>query len=107
MELVLSYQETVKDVKKQFSNAFPYLKLEFFTQPHMVGQGSPLLRMVPQSTLLGEITGMLREGELPVYPDHTVNEVEHSFQQQFGLPVQVFRKQKDLWLETTSTDFMT
>jgi hypothetical protein len=107
MELVLSYQETVKDVKKQFNNAFPYLKLEFFTRPHAVGEGSTLLKMVPQSTLLGEITGILSEGEIAVEPSNTVKEVEQAFQQYFGLPVQVFRRQKDVWLETTSTDYMT
>jgi hypothetical protein len=107
MELVLSFQETVKDVKKQFCYAFPYLKLEFFTEPHVVGQGSTLLKMVPQSTLLGEINGILREGELSISPNDTVKDLEQAIQQQFGLPVQVFRKQKDVWLETTSTDNLT
>jgi ABC-type uncharacterized transport system ATPase component len=106
MELVLSFQETVKDVKKQFNNAFPYLKLEIFTEPYVVGQGSTSLKMVPQSTLLGEITGILSEGEISIDPSSTVKEVEQSFQRHFGLPVQVFRKQKDVWLETTSTDYM-
>src|SRR5687767_10421608 len=107
MELVLSFQETVKDVKKQFNNAFPYLKLEFFTEPHVIGQGSHLLKMVPQSTLLCEISGILCDGEITIDPESTVKELEQTFQQKFGLPVQVFRKQKDIWLETTSTDYLT
>jgi hypothetical protein len=107
MEIVLAYQETVKDIKKQFNSMFPYLKLEFFTEPHVAGQGSPLLKMVPPSTLLGEITGILRQGEITIDPDSTVKELEQTFQHGFGLPVQVFRRQKDVWLETTSTDYLT
>lgn len=107
MEIVLTYQETVKDIKKQFNNAFPYLKLEFFCEPHVVGQGSPYQKLVPPSTLLGEINGILREGEMTLTPQDTVKDVEQGFQRSFGLPVQVFRKQKDVWLETTSTDYLT
>lgn len=107
MELVLSYQETVKDIKKQFNSLFPFLKLEFFTEPHVVGQGSPYRRMVPQSTQLGEIEGVLREGTLTVQPNSTVKDLEQAFQHQFGLPVQVFRKQNEVWIETTSTDHLT
>lgn len=107
MEIVLTYQETVKDIRKQFSCIFPYLKLEFFTEPHVVGQGSQFRKMVPPSTLLGEITGILREGEITLKPEDRVQDVEQAFQRNFGLPVQVFRKQKDVWLETTSTDYLT
>ena len=107
MEIVLTYQETVKDIKKQFNSAFPYLKLEFFCEPHVVGQGSPCQKMVPPSTLLGEINGILCEGEITLTPQDTVKDVEQGFQRTFGLPVQVFRKQKDVWLETTSTDYLT
>lgn len=107
MEIVLTYQETVKDIKKQFSCVFPYLKLEFFCEPHVAGQGSPFVKMVPPSTLLGEICGILREGEITIKPEQTVKEVEQTFQNRFGLPVQVFRRQKEVWLETTSTDYLT
>lgn len=107
MEIVLTYQETVKDIKKQFNCEFPYLKLEFFTESRVVGQGSSFLKMVPPSTLLGEITGILREGEIIIRGEQSVKEVEQLFQRHFGLPVQVFRKQKDVWLETTSTDYLT
>ncbi|HEY1112415.1 MAG TPA: hypothetical protein VGE66_02605 [Chitinophagaceae bacterium] len=106
MEIVLTYQETVKDIKKQFNCMFPYLKLEFFCEPHVVGQGSPFQKMVPPSTLLGEIHGILREGVITLVPESSVKDVEQAFQGHFGLPVQVFRKQKDVWLETTSTDFL-
>jgi hypothetical protein len=107
MEIVLTYQETVKDIKKQFNCLFPYLKLEFFSEPHVVGQGSPFVKMIPPSTLLGEICGILREGEITIKPDLSVKEVEQTFQHRFGLPVQVFRRQKDVWLETTNTDYLT
>lgn len=107
MELVLTYQETVKDIKKQFNCLYPYLKLEFFTEPHVAGQGSPYRKMVPQSTQLGEIEGVLHEGTLVANPDSPVKELEQAFQQQFGLSVQVFRKQNEVWIETTSTDHLT
>ena len=107
MELVLTYQETVKNVKKQFNEAFPYLKLEFFTEPHIIGEGSPLKKQVPSSTLLGEINGIITEGEITLKPEYTVSFVEQAFQRKFGLPVQIFRKQKEVWLETTNTDHLT
>jgi hypothetical protein len=61
--------------------------------------------MVADHVYLEEINPLVEDGLLTIKPKDTVTEVEKSFQE-FGLPIQVFRKQKEVWIETTKTDYL-
>ncbi|MGZ5285624.1 MAG: hypothetical protein ACXWB9_00500 [Flavisolibacter sp.] len=107
MKLHLSANMKVKALKQQFSNQFPFLKIELFRYPHSKGQGSGFEQKVRDRLILCEVTGALKEGEVSVEPSMTVAEFEQMMQNRYGLPVQVFRKSGDLWLETIQTDSLT
>ena len=104
MELKLYAHTTVREVKKQFSNYFPYLKLDFFMEGHKKGEGSGLKQKVHDGLHLLEVTGILKEGTYSFEPSATVAALEQSLQNEYGLPVQVFRRSGDLWIETVQTD---
>jgi hypothetical protein len=104
MDLRLFAHTAVKDVKKQFNANFPFLKIEFFRFGHKKNEGSGFEQIVHDKTLLSDITGVIREGAFSVDPTMTVAEFEQKMQNEYGLPVQVFRKSGDLWLETVQTD---
>jgi hypothetical protein len=45
-----------------------------------------------------------RVGEIIISKQTLVSDLEHQFENDFGLYVQVFRKSGRIWLETTATD---
>ena len=106
MKILLTSEKAVKDVQQEFQKAFPFLKIEFFKRPHHEAEGSPASELVPPSMPLVWITGVLREGEIEIQPAEKVKDVEERFQNKFYLPVQVFRRNRDVWLETITTDYL-
>ena len=74
---------------------------------HIAGEASASTDMVKDNHTLGEINSNLMKGSITIHPNDTVAFIEQSFQQKFGLPIQIFRKQKDAWIETTKTDQLT
>ena len=92
MILHISATMKVKELKRQFSALFPYLKIELFRQPHQKEQGSSLEQKVHDKLLLTEVTGVVKEGEFVFEQSMPVARFEAALQNRFGLPVQVFRK---------------
>jgi len=91
-------------IQEEFNAAFPYLKLEFFSQPYSKG-GEPTLKTIkPNSKTLGECRTLHKQGEITILDLTTVADLEHSFCDIYGLEVQIFRKSGRAWLETTITN---
>ena len=107
MKITLYSQKTIGEVKQEFTKTFPFLKIEFFKRKHNPGQGSPILEEIEPTHQLIDVSGVLKEGAIELDPTDTVKDVEQRFQSQYGLPVQIFRRQNGLWMETTVTDDLT
>ena len=82
------------------------MKLEFFKKKHGIEKGNPSKDIVSDNATLLEVTGVMKEGQIEIKPGHTVAELEQLFQSGFNLPVQVFRKTRFSWLETTKSDHL-
>jgi hypothetical protein len=104
MNLQITARMRVKDLKRQFSDLFPFLKIEIFRLPHQTGQGSGMDNKVHDKLFLSEATGKVKEGTVELSPALTVAAFENIMQKTYGLPVQVFRKSGELWLQTMHTD---
>ncbi|HTM92060.1 MAG TPA: hypothetical protein VL095_06565 [Flavisolibacter sp.] len=102
MKILLHYNRTVEEVGHEFSSTYPFLKISFFTKP-----GGPDSKEVDPSAELIEVSGVLKEGDISINSTDTVKEVEQKFVKQYGLPVHIFRKQKDVWMDTGITDDLT
>jgi hypothetical protein len=107
MKLNLSADTRIKDIRDAFNRQFRYLQIEFFKNPHRPGQANPLNEKLPHNATLLDINGVMKEGEIIISSRHTVEEIEQRFQRFFHLPVQIFRKTRFGWLETTKTDRLT
>lgn len=107
MKLFLSSESTVRDINKELQKIFPYLKLEFYRRKHKIEETSCWEESLSGNTLLKEIKGSFLPGMITINPLDTVAELEQRFQKNFGLPVQVYRKTRDIWLETVQTDDLT
>lgn len=107
MKIHIDDTRLISELQEEFSNAFPFLKIEFFKKPHEVGAVSAKEDMLQADTTLGEWRTVHSEGDFKLTKDSTVAEVETGFQERFGLSVQVFRKSNQVWLETSATDSWT
>jgi hypothetical protein len=107
MKLHLSQGLKIRDLNRSFQKQYPYLKLEFFKTKHAPQEGTPGKDIVPNSATLIEVTGTMKEGEIDIKSNQKVAEVEQLFQNKFFLPVQIFRKTRSAWIETTKTDNLT
>lgn len=104
MELIINDHKKIFSIQEEFNNLFPYLKLDFFSKPHYVGEASSKKLIMPGSKTLNECRTIRSNGRISITPSMTVADLEQSFQNIFGLSVQVMRKSGKIWLETTVTD---
>lgn len=104
MKITINDKRKIFAIQEEFSQAFPYLKLEFFAKPHTVGGGSAKKFIKHNSKTLGECRTVHNKGHMSITPQMTVAELEQRFSDVYGLGVQVFRKSGKVWLETTVTD---
>ena len=105
MKILLQSNKTVEEIKEEFANAYPFLRIAFFTKRQET-EGA-ITEEVDTSTGLIEVSGILKEGNIDINPTDTIKEVEQKFEKQYGLPVHIFRKQKDVWMDTAITDDLT
>jgi hypothetical protein len=90
----------VHDVQEEFSNAFPFLKLEFFKNKKLTGR----VITPAGNTRIGSYQRSIAGGIIEIDPQMKVADLEKTFSEQFKLYVQVFRRSGSLWLQTTMTD---
>ncbi len=98
----ISRDRTIEDLKREFRDAYPGLKLEFYSKAHKQHEGSSQEFLLSNNQLLKDIIS--NEGEVELEEDLTVGEMERTFAEKFNLHVQVFRKSRSLWLQTSKTD---
>lgn len=91
-------------VQKEFNEAFPYLKVEFFKHKHGAHDGSPKRDILDMDLTLKQCRRKHNEGFIVLDGEMTVTELEKLFQDIYGLSAQVFRKSGRSWIETTVTD---
>lgn len=107
MILEISSSKTIGDIRKEFSDCYPFLCIEFFSEPHRVGETTSNENRLPHSKLLSEIFKQHKPGELEIHSRKKTGIVEQEFQKIFGLNVQIFRMQGKNWIQTAGTDELT
>ncbi len=107
MQITLHYSTKIGTIKQAFSKNFPYLKIEFIKKPCTEGEANSWSRMVLHNMFVGEINNALKRGSINISGDRKIVAVKQLFEQNFGLPVQIFRKEKKAWIPTTRTEELT
>ena len=106
--MIIATTTTVVDFQNEFMRLFPFLKIEFFREPHNRGQVSVSEDMIfNRITPLSKIEHFTQTGTFEFNPDMPVADVEQKLQDQFGLSTQIFRKVKGEWTDTTKTSNLT
>ena len=107
MQLHLHSDKTVKEVKHEFSDHFPYLNLEFYLSKHDKGSEPDYDSEVGNNHTLSQVNSQLKDASFSFEPTMSVAAFEDAMQEHYGLSVQVFRKMGDVWIETDETDDLT
>ena len=102
MIIQIRKSKIVGEVQKDFTNAYPFLKLEFYRNTS--GRRGSTIRENLIKTVLLNVAGNHKEGDIEITDSMTVGQLEQSFYDNFGMMVQVSRKSGPIWLETTMTD---
>ena len=102
MVLHISQNKTLQETQNEFNKAYPFLRIEFYrnTEPGFA-------RRHLKDSMSLTAAGLKNSGEVEINDSIKVGELEHTFQEKFGLSVQVSRCSGNLWLETTMTDSWT
>ncbi|WP_345256460.1 hypothetical protein [Flaviaesturariibacter amylovorans] len=104
MRLPIHDNLTIADLQERFREAFPDLRIEFYKRAHGNKKGSRQEDLLNKQLCLGEIRDCLEEGEMDIFSTTTVRELEQRFHDEYGLNVQVFRKEPGCSIQTTQTD---
>ena len=103
MKITINDHRKIFAIQKEFSNVFPYLKLEFLSKPHEPSGVSGKKAFGNESKTLGECRTIHNKGEITITLNMTITELEERFGDIYGLGVQVFCKSDKNWVETNAT----
>lgn len=81
MKINVGDNQTIKEIQTNFSERYPYLKIEFFTKPHEKFRGSSRENMVDSNTLIKNCRSVHGEGEIEIFPSTKVSTVENKFRE--------------------------
>ena len=104
MQLNIEGTKSIQEVQREFNEAFPFLKIEFFKPLFGHSFSTDAKSKLLHSTQIKEARRLQHDGCLEIVDVMKVAELERTFKDEYGLNVQVFRKSGNVWLETTMTD---
>ncbi|RMG84696.1 MAG: hypothetical protein D6714_07380 [Bacteroidetes bacterium] len=102
--MIITDDKKLKDIQFEFHRKFPNLKIEFYKTPHGEREGSPVSDTLDPELTIAQVRTIDTEGDLSIDPHQKVKTLEKNFKDKYGLNVQVFRKSRALWIQTTATD---
>lgn len=100
MEITINDQRKIFAVQKEFSEMFPFLKLEFYSRSNMAGgaQAGKLMKHI--SKTIAACRTIHSSGYITIQPHMTVGELKQRFKDVYGLSAGVYRKSGEVWVET-------
>lgn len=101
MNLQITEEDRVYHIQEAFHEHYPFLKLEFFMQPHESGAGCPPSQRITPDTPIEKIRMMHTFGWIDISPQRTAAQVEYDFRHLHGMSVQVYWWNGGEWRETT------
>jgi len=104
MHIHIHDKTTLKEIQDIFSSYYPHLRLRFYKQPHQHFQISSEKESLGEDLKIEEIKKTHVDGIIEIMPSQRVDAVEDTFLNQFGLSVQILKKEKNQWVQTTGLD---
>lgn len=100
----LTSEKIIKNIQKEFSDIYPFLKVEFFRKGYSKKKFFQQKQNLLGELSLGTASGRNKNGMLEIISSMTGKELEKKCDEEFGVYIKVYRKSGNLWLEITITD---
>ena len=105
MEITINGTSTLSQIQEAFKSHYPYLKLAFFKTTHGGSQIFNKAHLISdQMATIKSLSTVDTQESLSINGHLKVSTLEQHFMEQFGIPVQVFRKSGSAWLQTNTSD---
>ena len=104
MTINIKSSTTLKEIRSSFSNYFNGLKLEFFRFPEAGYEGPHKLLQIDLNHTVDQFNENLIDTSITLNPTDSVATFEEELSDILNVDVQVFRRSKELWIQTTTTD---
>lgn len=104
MTLKINDTVSLAVIRQAFTTHFPFLKMEFFSQP---GKSGSKGHKITTDALIGDVRKLHREGTFSVQNWYTAGYIERQFRIHYGLIVHLFRKNNENWELIPETDMLT
>lgn len=98
-------QRLIKEVQKEFGNTWPYLKIDYGQRMGKGPESGDAQQSGdnPEKEMIRSAAKELLWHDFALTGETLVSELEILLQYEFGLPLQIYRKSGNLWLETRMT----
>jgi hypothetical protein len=104
MLLAINDNKTVGDLQDKFNDCYPFLKIEFYnTVGKWHGRSQPY-DVLDSHERISDLRKQHISGVLEIKSWFKPAQVEHDFQQFFGLSVHVFFLKNDKWIHASADD---
>ncbi|SHL61086.1 hypothetical protein SAMN05444266_104158 [Chitinophaga jiangningensis] len=107
MEIYVSEEAVLQEIQKKFSEFYPHLRIEFYKNPHDLNTSCPDKEWLDNSLPVDEVRIIHTAAWINISPEVTTGALEQAFYDLLGLSVQIYRKEREHWIETTTTDIWT
>lgn len=104
MKLQIDAETKIRDVQKKFTEVYPFLKVEFYKEPHAEKKVSALKDRISPDKIISEQVKSFKAESIDINRHRTVAALEKEFYEKLGVAMQVSRKSGNIWIETSKTD---
>jgi hypothetical protein len=104
MHLEINDNTVLENIQHAFSNFYPYLTIEFFHGHHQRYESSDEAVRIDPKKKISEVRITHISTLLEVQPWYKVKDLEKEFQERIGISVQIMKKEKQEWEQTTGLD---
>jgi hypothetical protein len=103
MTITITHDTTIGAIKKQFQQLFPWLKIECFNTNSPGRYGGALA----DHQRIWNMPPDIYSRELKLLPEQTSTELEQLFLTALGIRVEVYRRERNAWVEVRGSDCYT
>jgi glycerol-3-phosphate O-acyltransferase len=107
MHIEINDNTTIRYMQETFSDYYPYLQIEFYRKPHGKYEASAESDVIYPGKTIGEVKQTHISALVEIRPLSKVYEIEKEFLERLGLSVQILKKEKEHWEQTTGLDNFT
>ena len=104
MLLHIHKDTAIKDIQHLFAELYPFLKIEFYKIDGPPGKTLEKKEEINERLFKDDFNNTQVETIINIQPKRTVLQVEKDFRQQCNISIKVFRKCRNLWIQTSLTD---